>query len=43
MLLLKKKSESKDESEPVLGQTKITKSKIYMKLQREKKTQTRED
>lgn len=37
----KEKVESKDESESVLGQTKITifinKSKIYMKLQREKK------
>lgn len=37
----KEKVESKDESESVLGQTKITmfinKSKIYMKLQRKKK------
>lgn len=37
----KEKVESKDESESVLGQTKITifinKSKIYMKLWREKK------
>lgn len=41
MLLLKKKSESKDESEPVLGQTKITifinKSKIYINFREKKK------